>query len=166
MQHLLDLIAGFVQPWTDYYASSSGMETTVMFLHLGGMVAAGGLAFTLDRAVLRTGRAQGMRRGDLARELHQSHRAVILGLVVVLVSGLALTAADPTIFLVSWIYWAKMVTVLLLLANGWTLKRSGEALLADPQSDSAFRHLRRAAVRSAGLWALAVLGGVAITMYA
>ena len=49
MQHLLDVIAGVVQPWTDYYASSSGIETTVMFLHLGGMVAAGGLAFTLDR---------------------------------------------------------------------------------------------------------------------
>ena len=40
MQHLLDVIAGVVQPWTDYYASSSGIETTVMFLHLGGMVAA------------------------------------------------------------------------------------------------------------------------------
>jgi len=166
MQHLLDVIAGIVQPWTDYYASSAGIETTVMFLHLGGMVAAGGLAFTLDRAVLRTARSKGMRRGDLARELHQSHNAVIAGLLVVLLSGLALTASDPTVFLVSWIYWAKMITVVLLLANGWTLKRSGEALLADPTSEGAFRGLRRAAVRSAGLWALSVLGGVAITMYA
>jgi len=166
MQHLLDLIADVVRPWTDYYASSAGMETAVMFLHLGGMVAAGGIAFTLDRAVLRSGRAGWPRRGDLARELHHSHTAVIVGLLVVLVSGIALTAADPTVFLVSWIYWAKMATVVFLLANGWMLKRSGEALLADPGSEGAFLRLRRAALRSAGLWALAVLGGVAITMYA
>jgi hypothetical protein len=166
MQHLLDLIANVVRPWTDYYASSAGTETAVMFLHLGGMVAAGGIAFTLDRAVLRSGRAGWPRRGDLAQELHHSHTAVIAGLMVVLVSGIALTAADPTVFLVSWIYWAKMVTVVFLLANGWTLKRSGEALLADPESEGAFLRLRRSALRSAGLWALAVLGGVAITMYA
>ncbi len=166
MQHLLDAIAQVAQPWVDFYGSSAGIETTVMFLHLGGMVAAGGLAFTLDRAVFRTARAKGLERGDLARELHQSHNAVILGLMVVLTSGVALTLADPTVFLVSWIYWAKMVTVLLLLANGLTLKRSGERLLADPTSDGAFRGLRRAAVRSAGLWGLSVLGGVAITMYA
>jgi len=166
MQQLLDLIAQAVKPWMDFYGSSAGMETAVMFLHLGGMVAAGGIAFTLDRAVLRSGRAGFPRRADLARDLHQSHTAVISGLLIVLASGLALTAADPRTFLVSWIYWAKMFTVLLLLANGWTLKRSGERLLADPESEGAFRGLRRAAVRSAGLWALSVLGGVAITMYA
>ena len=166
MQHLLDIIARVSQPWIDFYGSSAGIETTIMFLHLGGMVAAGGLAFTLDRAVMRTGRSQGLDRADLARELHQSHKAVIIGLFVVLASGMALTAADPTTFLVSWIYWAKMAVVLLLLANGYTLKRSGERLLEDPTSDGAFLGLRRAAVRSAGLWALSVLGGVAITMYA
>lgn len=166
MSALVDWIGNVAQPWVDFYSGSSMTETVVMFLHLGGMVAAGGIAFTLDRAVLRTGKNGWPRRPDLARELHQSHRAVIGGLGVVMLSGLALTAADPTVFLVSWIYWAKMAAVVLLLVNGLFLKRSGERLLAEPEDEGAFRKLRVAALRSAALWALSVLGGVAITMYA
>lgn len=166
MSALADWIANVARPWADFYSGSSVTETVVMFLHLGGMVAAGGIAFTLDRAVLRAGKHGWPRRPDLARDLHQSHQAVIGGLGVVMLSGLALTAADPTTFLVSWVYWAKMVTVALLLVNGLYLKRSGERLLAEPEDEGAFRKLRLAAVRSAALWALSVLGGVAITMYA
>ncbi len=165
MHALLDWIVSITSWWADLFASSQAIETTVMFLHLGGMVAAGGLAFSLDRAVFRS--ATGWpHRNDLARELHASHGAVIWGLVIVFASGAVLTAADPEIFLTSWVYWAKMITVALLLGNGWFLKRAGELLLADPESEGAFKGLRRAALRSAGLWALSVLGGIAITMYA
>jgi hypothetical protein len=129
------------------------------------MIAAGGLAFTLDRAVFRSARHGWPHRGDLAMELRQSHRAVLLGLAVVMLSGVALTAADPTVFLESWIYWAKMGTVAILLGNGWFLKRAGEELLAAPEDQGAFRRLKASALRSAGLWALAVLGGVALTIY-
>lgn len=166
MSGLVDWISGLTAPWSDFYNSSAGWETTIMFLHLGGMVAAGGIAFTLDRAVLRSHRHGWPHRPDLARELHQSHLAVIAGLIVVFMSGLALTLADPSVFLVSWIYWAKMAAVILLLANGYSLKRSGEQLLEAPEDDGAFRRLRHAATRSAVLWAVSVLGGVAITMYA
>ncbi len=155
-----------VAPWSDLYSSSAPLETTVVFLHIGGMMAAGGLAFTLDRAVFRSARHGWPHRADLARDLHQSHRAVLLGLAVVVLSGVALTAADPTVFLESWIYWAKMGAVVVLLANGWFLKRAGDELLAAPEDQGAFRRLKASAVRSAGLWGLAVLGGVAITIYA
>lgn len=165
MYALLDWIVSVTSWWTDLYSSSQAIETTVMFLHLGGMVAAGGLAFTLDRAVFRS--AKGWpHRDDLATELHASHGAVIGGLAVVFASGIVLTASDPEVFLTSWIYWAKMVTVVLLLGNGWLLKRSGERLLANPDDEGVFRGLRLAAVRSAGLWALSLLGGIAITLYA
>jgi hypothetical protein len=166
MSSLVDWIANLAQPWVDFYSGSAITETVVMFLHLGGMVAAGGIAFTLDRAVIRAGRNGWPRRPDLARELHQSHRAVIGGLALVMLSGLALTASDPSVYLESWIYWAKMVAVVLLLVNGLSLKRSGERLLAEPDDEGAFHKLRAAALRSATLWAAAVLGGVAITMYA
>ncbi|HKJ02918.1 MAG TPA: hypothetical protein VJ997_10700 [Longimicrobiales bacterium] len=165
MHALLDRIVTFTSWWADLYADSRALEASVMFLHLGGMVAAGGLAFTLDRAVFRS-RKGWPHRDDLAKELHASHGAVIGGLVVVFASGIVLTASDPEAFLTSWIYWAKMVTVVLLLGNGWLLKKSGERLLEDPQSEGAFRSLRRSALRSAGLWALSVLGGIAITLYA
>jgi hypothetical protein len=166
MTALVDWIANVAQPWVDFYSGSAVTETVVMFLHLGGMVAAGGIAFTLDRAVIRAGKHGFPRRPDLARELHQSHRAVIGGLGVVMLSGLALTASDPTVFLESWIYWAKMAAVVLLLVNGLFLKRSGERLLAQPDDEGAFHKLRVAALRSATLWAVSVLAGVAITMYA
>lgn len=166
MTALADWLGNAALPWEDLYGSSAALETTVMFLHLGGMLAAGGLAFTLDRAVFRSARHGWPLRGDLAQDLHQSHRAVLVGLGVVLLSGVALTLADPTVFLVSWVYWAKMATVALLLWNGWFLKRAGEDLLDSPEDPRAFLRLRHSALRSAALWALSVLGGVAITMYA
>ena len=165
MNPVLEWIVSSTAGWSEAYASSSALEATILFLHLGGMVAAGGLAFTLDRAVLRSGRGW-PRRDDLARELHASHGAVIGGLVVVFLSGIALTASDPEIFLGSWIYWAKMAIVVVLLWNGWLLKRSGERLLEDPENEGVFHGLRNAAVRSAGLWALSVFAGIAITLYA
>lgn len=166
MHALVDWIAGLVGPWSDLYADHAGVETWVMFLHLGGVVAAGGVAYTLDRAVLRSHRHGWPRRPDLARALHLSHGAVLGGLAVVFVSGLALTAADARVFLLSWVYWAKMAVVGVLLVNGWFLKRSGERLLEAPEDDEAFRGLRTAAVRSGGLWALSILAGVIITLYA
>jgi hypothetical protein len=159
-------LASFFTPWIDLYASSALLETMVMFLHLGGMVAAGGMAFTLDRSVLRASREGGTDKGRLAEELHQSHGAVVIGLGVVMASGVALTVSDPTVFLESWIYWAKMVTVVLLLVNGLFLKNAGEGLLAAPDDAAAFHRLKVSAVRSGGLWALSILGGIAITMYA
>ena len=159
MDAVLERIVSWTSWWTDLYGSHSAVEATVMFLHLGGM------AFTLDRAVFRSARGWPSRE-HLARELHMSHAAVLSGLAVVFVSGLALTASDPEIFLVSRVYWAKMAVVVLLLVNGWFLKRSGERVLADPADAGAFRGLRRAAVRSGGLWALTVLAGIALTLYA
>jgi hypothetical protein len=166
MAAFADWLATVLTPWSDLYSSSNAVETVVIFLHLGGMLAAGGVAFTLDRAVLRSHKHGWPTRGDLARELHEAHGAVILGLGVVALSGIALTASDPTVFLVSWVYWAKMAIVVFLLANGWLLKRAGERLLAAPDDPDAFRGLKASALRSAGLWAASLLGGVALTLYA
>lgn len=160
-KHLADLFG----PWIDYYGGSNAAETVVTFLHLGGLFAAGGLAFALDRAVLRSGRNPLPRRQDVARDLGYAHKAILIGLGVVAVSGLAMTAADPKTYLVSAIFWLKMGAVALLLANGWFLKRAGQRLVEEPDAPVAFRRLRRAAVRSMGLWAVTVLAGVALTVY-
>ena len=166
MAALVTWIAGHVKPWSDLFAARAAVEGGVVFLHLGGVLSAGGLAFTLDRAVFRSRRHGWPHRNDLAREIHLSHGAVLVGLAAVFLSGLALTASDPEVFLNSWIYWAKMGGVALLLGNGWLLKRAGERLLASPDDDGAFQSLQRAALRSAGLWAVSLLAGVAITLYA
>jgi hypothetical protein len=166
MTALADWLGTILMPWSDLFSSSTALETAVVVLHLGGMLAAGGIAFTLDRAVLRSARHGWPARSDLAREIHEAHGAVIVGLAAIVLSGLALTAADPTVFLVSPIYWAKMLIVVFLLANGWFLKRAGERLLAAPDDQDAFRGLRASALRSGGLWAASLLGGVALTLYA
>ena len=166
MGALAEWLGSMLAPWSDVYSSSSPLEIAVMFLHLGGVMAAGGLAFTLDRAVLGSGRSGGASRSDLARDLHAAHGAVLAGLAVVLISGIALTAADPTVFLVSRVYWVKMAVVVVLLANGWLLKRAGEDLLAAPDDPGAFGRLRASAIRSGALWALALLSGIALTVYA
>lgn len=165
MDGLLSAIGGLTAPWADLYGSSATLGTLVMFLHLGGTVAAGGLAVTLDQAVLRSGGDGWPLRPDLARILHRSHGAVIGGLGVVFLSGLLLTASDPEWFLVSPLYWAKMAAVALLLLNGWFLKRAGDRLREEPDDPDAFRSLRRSALRSGALWALTLLVGVAMTMY-
>jgi hypothetical protein len=163
MAALAQRLADVLSPWVDLYSGSTPVETAVMFLHLGGLVAAGGLAWTLDRAVLRSARGPFPSRVELARELGLAHGAVLVGLGVVVVSGVALAAADPKTFLVSWLFWTKMALVALLLGNGWVLKRAGERLAADPDADRAFRSLRGAALRSVGLWALTLLAGVALS---
>jgi len=164
MEALAERLADILTPWIDFYSSSTLMETAVMFMHLGGLLVGGGLAFSLDRAVLHPFRGHPVRRDDLAQEMALAHRVVLGGLVAITLSGIALTAADPTVFLVSWIYWLKMGVVFVLLANGWILERAGRRVSADPADETAFRSLRAAAVRSMALWGGAVLLGVVITM--
>jgi hypothetical protein len=165
MAALAKALADVLAPWINYYNYSNATELIITFLHLGGLFAAGGLAFGLDRAVLRSGRHPAPSREDVARELGQAHTVILIGLGVVVLSGLAMTAADPKTYLVSKIFWLKMFAVLLLLANGWVLKRAGERLVDEPDEPTAFRRLRRSALRSMGLWLVTVLAGVALTVY-
>jgi hypothetical protein len=88
MTALAESLASVLAPWIDLFSSSTALETAVVVLHLGGMLAAGGIAFTLDRAVLRSARHGWPARSDLARELHEAHGAVILGLAAIVLSGL------------------------------------------------------------------------------
>lgn len=163
MAALAQYLAHLFAPWVNLYSDSLVVETTVIFLHVGGLVVAGGLAWTMDRAVLRSARNPHPARAELAHELGLSHGVVLIGLTVVVASGMALVASDPKTFLLSWIFWTKMALVLLLLFNGWLLKRAGEDLAAEPEGDLAFDRLHGAARRSVTLWALTILAGAALS---
>jgi len=164
MAALAQYLAHLLAPWVNLYSNSLTVETVVVFLHVGGLVVAGGLAWMLDRAVLRSARDPSHpARAELARKLGGSHGTVLVGLGVVVLSGVALTAADPKTFLVSWIFWTKMALIVLLLFNGWLLKRAGAHVAAEPEAELSFRRLHRAAIRSTGLWALTILAGVALS---
>jgi hypothetical protein len=160
---LPESIVNFFQPWNDYYSHSKGAETVVQFLHIGGLLLAGGLAVAADRGTLRTVRGVVADRGQHLRELAAVHRSVITGLVVVVISGLAMLTADIETFFGSWIFWTKMGLVALLLINGLMMLRAETALAKDAAPASpAWSALRRGAISSLALWFVITALGVAL----
>lgn len=113
----------------------------VEFLHIGGLLLAGGLAIAADRSTMRALRLPVSERALSMLELAAVHRWVLTGLTVIVVSGLALLTADIETFFGSWIFWTKMGLVILLLTNGFMMTRI-ERMLAleadDRQPDLRF----------------------------
>ena len=79
---LLSLATQAVAPWAHAYGDSKLLSTSVTFVHLGGLLAAGGFAIAADRATLR------LRATDLTGvirhlgELEAVHRPVLIGLLL------------------------------------------------------------------------------------
>lgn len=151
------------KPWADYYSHSKPMETVVTFLHIGGLLLAGGLAIAADRATLRALRLPVAERPGHLHELAAVHRWVIGGLAVIVVSGLALLAADIDTFFGSWIFWTKMALVVLLLINGLIMTRIEQSLASNADETAPhWGRMHRVAVSSLVLWFVITLAGVAL----
>ena len=152
-----------LKPWADFYSHSKVTETIVQFLHIGGLLLAGGLAISADRATMRTLRLPASQRSAHMKELASIHRWVITGLVVIVASGVALLTADIETFFGSWIYWTKMGLVVLVLINGLMMTRAENALELDAGDASPhWNNLRRVAISSMALWFTIALAGVAL----
>jgi uncharacterized membrane protein len=162
-----EILTGLAAPWAKFYGHSKLAATLVEFLHIAPLVVAGGLAIALDRSTIRLDHDEpGARERHLA-ELGTVHRVVLGGLVVSILSGLALLASDLETFWGSWIFWLKMALVVLLLANGGIMTRIERALRANPgNTDDDWRRLRNVAIASATLWLTITLAGVALTNFA
>ncbi|HET7462153.1 MAG TPA: hypothetical protein VFJ82_12930 [Longimicrobium sp.] len=166
---LLQTAASTAQPWADLYADSTGVQAVVAFLHVGGLVAAGGFALAADRATLLALRRPEPERRAWVHELGSIHRPVLIGLAVVVLSGFLMLAADVQALLPSPVFWVKMAAFVLLLLNGRALQRAGQRLAsAAPEGDGApdakgWRALRTASLRSAGLWFAVLFLGTLLT---
>jgi uncharacterized membrane protein len=152
-----------LKPWADFYGDSKVAETIVVFLHIGGLLLAGGLAIGADRATLRALHLPALVRPHHMHELAAVHRWVIGGLTLVVVSGVAMLASDVDTFLGSWIFWTKMGLVLLLLLNGFMMTRTEQNLSGETSSDSPhWAKMQRIARVSLALWFTITLAGVAL----
>lgn len=158
-----EALVNLLKPWNDYYSHSKGAETVVQFLHIGGLLLAGGLAMSADRGTLRALRIAAADRTHYTRELGAVHRWVLSGLTIVVASGVALLASDIETFFGSWIFWTKMALVILLLLNGLQMTRVEAALRQDASDASPqWPKLRRTAITSLVLWFVIAAFGVSL----
>ena len=159
-------LVNLLKPWNEFYSHSKMAATVVIFLHVGGLLLAGGLAIASDRSTLRALRASVAERPQFLRELGAVHKWVLTGLTVVVISGVLLLTADIETFVGSWIYWTKMALVALLLINGWMMTRTEASLKGDASEASPhWRSLHRAAVTSVTLWFVIAAFGVALANF-
>jgi hypothetical protein len=183
MTTLAETLSALAQPWADLYGDSATIASVVVFMHLGGLLAAGGLALAADRGVLRHGSRPWTERLAFVRELGATHGVVVAGLATVVASGLLMLAADVEALLPSPVFWIKMAGFALLLLNGVSLQKaeravaaSGDAdLFPDPPADRpsapaegerGWRALRAASVRSVALWFAVLFLGTLLTAVA
>ena len=159
----MSALAMFGQPWADFYNASVLAQNAILFLHFGALLVAGGFAVAADRWVLRAGRLDENARNALLEQLAALHRPVIIGLILLIITGSAMALADAEALLTSRVFWLKMACFALLLFNGLTLLRVEKNLRGSYVEDRDFlrdwRKLQWAARRSFSLWMLTLLLG-------
>ncbi|MGH7618677.1 MAG: DUF6644 family protein [Gemmatimonadaceae bacterium] len=161
-----EFLVHILKPWADFYSHSKTATTVVQYVHIGGLLMGGGLAIAADRGTLRALRIASHERSGHLRDLADVHRWVLSGLAAVVVSGIALLAADVETFFGSWVFWTKMTLVIILLANGYRMTRTEAALRHGAAEDSAqWNKLHSVAVTSLALWFVVAALGVALANF-
>lgn len=150
-----------VADWTSVYSNHAAVRTSVTFIHIAGLIGGGGCAIAADRATLIAARDPDpdARRYQLGM-LRTTHRTVLFGLVLVILSGILLFAADFDTFLHSRFFWLKMALVALLFVNGGVLLEAERR--AQRGMEAAWKMLRATAVLSLVLWFLTTLAGATL----
>jgi hypothetical protein len=152
--------AGLVHRWAKFYGDRTSVSTAVTFLHLAGVLVAGGFAIVTDRASLRLAPEEGPEQARRLDEIAAVHRWVIGGLILTAVTGVLMLCADLDTYLHSAVFWTKMGLVALLLANGYWRMRAEAALRV---GGVAWRRFRQTSVASLALWFAVLLAGTMMT---
>jgi hypothetical protein len=146
--------------WASVYSNHAALRTAVTFAHVGGLLGGGGCAIAADRMTLVALRQDSATRATQLRALRNTHRVVLVGLSVVIASGVLLLAADLSTYLHAWLFWLKLTLVTLLLANGAVLLKAERQ--AEAGVPSGWTWLARGATASLILWFLTTLIGAAL----
>ena len=146
--------------WGSFYSNHAAVRTLVSFVHVGALIAGGGLAVATDRTMLTGAFHDDAWRRTMLESIRGTHRLVIVSLGLIAVSGVLLFASDYETFLYSRFFWVKMGLVALLMVNGGLLWRAERRAVRGDLA--AWRMLRFTAAASITLWFLTTLGGVAL----
>jgi hypothetical protein len=118
---LLGIAAGVLAFWSGYYGNHQLVSVTIRSLHLAGLALGGGAGLWTDWQILRTVRGVQGDRESVLKLLSRAHAYVVPWMIVLGATGLLMTAADTSTFLVSNVFWIKMSMVFLLACNGIAL---------------------------------------------
>ena len=159
-------LAEIVDPWNKLFSHSKPVSAAVLFLHIAPLIIGGGVAFSADLATLRAHRGGPAERESQLVALSATHRLVLFGLSLSVVSGIGLFLSDVENFWSSIFWWIKLLMVILLLINGYILTRTESALLRNTHDTAAWGRLRIVAILSVVLWLGTALAGVVLKEFA
>ena len=159
-------LANMADPWAKIFSHYKAVSAGVLFLHLAPLVFAAGAAFTADRATLRAVKAGAAERARQLEAIAASHRIVLGGLALSIVSGMLQFFADVETFFTSVYFWIKLGLVGLLLLNGFLMTRTEQQLTASGDSVALWARMRTIALVSAVLWLATTLAGVVLKEFA
>lgn len=149
-----------VDAWASIYANSAVVRSAVAFGHVGALLSGGGCAVAADLSMLKAARRGVAALHDEVVRQHGVHRLVIGSLLIVMGSGLLLTASDLDAHLESTAFWIKMACVAALLANGALLVRASDRV--DRDDPRAARFMRVVSLASLTLWFATTLMGAVL----
>ncbi len=161
----LHFIAGIIASWASYYGNHPLVSVLVRFVHLAAIISGGGAALLMDFWILRTGNTGLTQKESILRMLRNVHVYIISWIVVVVVTGMVMTAADASTFLVSRTYWVKMTLVASTVINGDALLHA-EGRIARLGIAAGWRRLANISLLSAILWFASLFAGTLLTVAA
>jgi hypothetical protein len=156
-------LISLVDGWAGLYQDHTSAQVVMQFLHIGGLMAAGGLALASDRTTLRVASGDRSARSALMEAQRGIHTWVLGALASVVLSGVSFFLADRDTYLHSVPFYLKMCAVGLLLANGGWMLHLERACIASPLAELPWKRLRLAAGASIALWFLTALLGTVLT---
>jgi hypothetical protein len=153
------VVSALIERWAHLYGDSKALAAGIMFVHLAGILVAGGFAIVADRASLVLAREAA---ADLPREvarLKAVHPWVIGGLALTMATGVLQVFSDLHTFLTAWLFWTKMGLIALLLVNGWVRMGAERAIEGGNGGAADWKRFRRTSVASLALWFAILLAG-------
>ena len=145
-----------LEAWTEIYSNSAVWRSAVLYAHIVGILVGGGSAIAIDRLTLLAPANDPQQLRNVAGV----HKLVVTAIAFIAVSGLLMLAANFETYIVSKVFWTKMLLVVLLLINGLRLLGAERAVRAG--ASSGWGRLRGASMTSIVLWLLIALCGAVL----